>query len=409
MAVDQVAVTGLGLMTGLGLDLEASWAGLIQGATPVRRFTSFDPQGLACPFGVELPTESEALFADRIKRRSRSQMTRGTMIALATAEMAVADSGLDMNALDRGRVGIVVGATGAGCPPPRNGDGADPHRILKNMTNSPATWISLKWKLTGPSYVVATACSSGVYALDAAHGLITSGRCDVVISGSADSSLNYADVEGFGALMALAQVENDEEIPMASRPFDRRRNGFVIGEGGGILVLESLDFAQRRQARIYAHMPPPALNSEAYNILSPRPNGLGMAECMQLALTRAEKDAADIDYLNAHGTSTCLNDLYETQAVKTVFGPAAAHLPISSTKSMTGHCLAGAGGVEAVICCKALAEDLMPGTMNLTEPDPELDLDYIPNQARPKTLKHVMSNSFAFGGHNGVGIFSKPV
>jgi len=203
-------------------------------------------------------------------------------------------------------------------------------------------------------------------------------------------------------------AEESDDITTAARPFDRRRNGFVMGEGGGVLVLESLESATRRGARLYAEMPPPGLNSEAYNILSPKPGGVGMAEAMRRALANAGLEPGDIDYVNAHGTSTYLNDLYETQAIKEVFGEGARNVPVSSTKSMIGHCLAGAAGVEAVICCKALQENVIPPTINLHDPDPELDLDYVPNVARAKSLRHVMSNSFAFGGHNGVNIFCKP-
>lgn len=398
----RVAVTGLGLLTGLGLDRESSWRGLADGRSVTRRYTLFDPDGLASPFGVELPAGTDELFAALLKPRSRTLMTRGTMIAVAAAEEATAGAGLDHTMLDRSRVGVVLGATGTGYVPPP--DGPDPHRILRNMQNAPAAWVSLRKKYTGPSFVVSTACSSGAFALWAAHALIVSGQCDAVISGSADSSLNRPDVEGFSSLLALAEGGDPAS---ASRPFDRTRNGFVMGEGGGILVLENLDFARRRGARILAEMPMPGLCSEGYNILSPRPGGVGMAEAMRRALDNAGLAPGEIDYLNAHGTSTPHNDLAETEAVKSVFGASAARLPVSSTKSMTGHCLAGAAGVEAVICCLALRDGLIPPTINLTDPDPACDLDYVPGTARRKDLAAVMSNSFAFGGHNGVVVFTR--
>lgn len=404
MTMTKSVVTGLGLMSGLGLDTETSWRGLISGRTPARRFTIFDPEGLDCTFGVELPDGADSLFADAIKPRSRRQMTRGTMITVVTAAMAIEDAALDLAAMDRGRIGVVIGATGTGYAPPAGT--RDEHRILRNMASSPATWVSLKNKLAGPAFVVGTACSSGAYALDAAHALLTSGRCDVVITGAADSTINYPDVEGFCSLMALAQGHKDPAS--ASRPFEKSRSGFVIGEGGGILVLETPESATRRGAHVYAETAGAGLCSEAYNILSPRPGGAGMAESMRLALQAATLEPADIDYVNAHGTSTALNDLYETQAIREVFADHATSLAVSSTKSMTGHCLAGAAGVEAAICCKALEEGIVPPTMNFSAADPELDLDYVPNAAREKPLRHVMSNSFAFGGHNGVNIFSRP-
>jgi 3-oxoacyl-[acyl-carrier-protein] synthase II len=274
------------------------------------------------------------------------------------------------------------------------------------MPNAPASWISITHKLRGPSFIVSTACSSGAYALASAVGLIKGGLCDVVISGSADSSLNYLDVQGFAAIMALS--EHAEPVAEASRPFDRRRDGFVMGEGGGFLVLERLDHARARGARVYALLATPGLTSEAYNIMSPAKGGAGMARTMRLALDLAGLTADDIDYINAHGTSTKLNDLYETEAIKEVFGARAASIPVSSTKALTGHCLAGAAGVEAVICCKALADGVIPPTANLHEPDEGLDLDYVPLEPRRASLRHVMCNSFAFGGHNGVMIFSKP-
>jgi 3-oxoacyl-[acyl-carrier-protein] synthase II len=400
----RVAVTGLGLMTGLGLDVASSWSGLLKGKSPIRRFSLFDPEGLACFYGVELPGGAEELFAAHIKPRSRSQMTRCTMIALQAAREAVQDSGLDLSSLDRDRTGVVVGATGTGYAAPASG--VDEHRILRNMANAQAAWISLKWKIRGPSYVISTACSSGTYALHAAFHLIVSGQCDVVLAGSVDSSLNAPDVQGFCSLMALS--EERENIETTSRPFDARRGGFVMGEGGGMLVLESLEHAARRGARVCASMSLPALTSESYNILAPEPEGAGMARTMELALRNARLEASDIDYINAHGTSTRQNDLLETLAIKKVFGDRACRIPVSSTKSMTGHCLSGAAGVEAVLCCKALQENVIPPTANLTEKDPELDLDYVPLEPRRAELRHVMSNSFAFGGHNGVVIFSRP-
>lgn len=403
MPSNSIVITGLGLLTGLGLDLDTSWRGLLCGKSPIKRLELFDPGGLSCPFGVELPEGATELFRERIKKRHRSQMTRGTMLTAVAAQMAIEDAALDKERVDRSRIGVVIGTSGSGYawskPTP------DSHRILKNMPNAPASWISITNKFSGPSFVISTACSSGTYALGTALWLISSGQCDIVISGGGDSSLNYADAEGFTSLMALS--EQKEDVCSASKPFDKNRGGFVIGEGGGILVLESLEFAENRGAKIYAQMHPPSLTSETYNILSPEPNGKGMARAMLQALEISGLSFEDIDYINAHGTSTLLNDRYETYAIKEIFGDHAYAVPISSTKSMTGHCLGGAAGVEAVICCKAIEQETIPPTANLSQPDPELDLDYVPKSPRKKTLNHVMSNSFAFGGHNGVCIFSK--
>ena len=404
MVRPRVAITGLGMMTGLGLDLESSWRGLVTAKSPISTLTLFDPTGLGTTYGVELPDGAEELFHDRIKKRRRSQMTRGTMIACVTASMAIEHAGLDLPSIDRSRVGVVVGSTGTGYVPPPSG--SDPDRILRNMPNAPASWISLTHKLTGPSFIISTACSSGAFALSAAFGLIAGGICDVVVVGSADSSLNYLDVQGFCSIMALS--EKAEPVHEACRPFDRNRDGFVMGEGGGFLVIERPEHAAARGAAVIAEMAPPGLSSEAYNIMSPAKGGLGMAVTMRRALEQAELTPREIDYINAHGTSTLLNDRYETAAIKEVFGPRAPTVPISSTKALTGHCLAGAAGVEAVISCKALVEGVIPPTANLREPDEGLDLDYVPREPRRAELSHVMCNSFAFGGHNGVMIFSLP-
>lgn len=400
---DRVAVTGLGCMTGLGLDLASTWEGLLAARSPVRRFTLFDPTGLGASYGVQLPDAAQAVFEARIPRRRRGQMARGTQIAVVTAEMALQDAGLDLSTVDRTRVGVVVGATGTGYVAPAE---VDPDRILRNMPNAPAAWISLAHKLEGPSLMVSTACSSGAYALASAWSLLVGDLCDVVVCGACDSSLNRDDVQGFASLMALR--ENAPDPAEASCPFDRRRDGFVMGEGGGFLVLERRAFARARGARIVAEMPLPGLTSEAYNIMSPARGGAGMAITMRRALEQAALSPDDIDHINAHGTSTPLNDRCETEAIRAVFGDRASRIPVSSTKALTGHCLAGAAGVEAVLCCKALVEGVIPPTAHLREPDPELDLDFVPLVPRRADLRHVMSNSFAFGGHNGVVVFSRP-
>ncbi len=401
--VETVAVSGLSLMTGLGVNLQESWRGLIAGKSVTSPFRSPALANLPCPFGVELPTAADELFKSHIAKRKRSQMTRSTQISLVAADMAFEDAGLDIAAMDRTRIGIIIGTTGTAYIP--EAGQSENMRILKNMSNSPASWISLNWKTHGPAFVVGTACSSAVYAMAMAHGLIVSGQCDVVLCGSMDSSINTQDIQGFCQLMALADGTAKPES--ASRPFDSLRSGFVIGEGGGFLVLESMQHAQARSARVYAKMHYPGLYAEGYNILSPAPDGEGMLRCMELALQHSGLEPNKIDYINAHGTSTLVNDYYETLAVKKLMGNNAYNTPISSTKSMTGHCLVGAGGVEAVISCKALYENSIPPTINLTSPDPQLDLDYVIGVAREKQLDHVMSNSFAFGGHNGVNIFSK--
>ncbi len=403
MNKNTVAVTGLGMMSGLGLDVDSSWKGILEGQKTIKPFTLFDPEGLPSFFGVELPEGAEDVFKRYIKKRQRRQMTRSTMISIATSKMAVEDADIDVNQIDPYRIGVVLGATGTGYAPMSTEP--DEHRILRNMASSSGAWNSILNKAKGPSFTVSTACSSGTYALGSAFQLIASGLCDVVIAGSSEASLNYLDVRGFCDLHALS--ERIENIQRASCPFDKERDGFVMGEGGATLVLESLDFAKRRNARIYAEMTMPGLSSEAYNIISPAPNGRGMSETMEIALKNAGLSPQEIDYINAHGTSTPLNDINETKAIKEVFGDYAYKLAISSTKSMTGHCLSGTASMEAVFCIKALNDNIIPPTTNYKNPDPECDLDYVPNEPRKAELKAVMNNSFAFGGQNGVGIFIK--
>ena len=405
MTERRVVVTGMGLMTGLGLDMQSSWDGLMAGRSPVRRFTLFDPAEIDVPVGVELPEGAEERFKQHIKPRSRKQMTRGTRLTLTVARMAVEDSGLDLAGMDRERIGVVAGATGTGYA--ALGPDTDRNRILRNMASSPAAWISLKLGFLGPSSVVSTACSSGTYALHAAWALIQTGECDVVVAGAADSSLNAPDVQGFCDLMALASPDPEEDVQTLSRPFHLHRKGFVIAEGGGMMVLESEDHARSRGARIRAGLSRPGLSSEGYNILSPEPGGTGMARTMRLALEAAGLEPSQIDYVNAHGTSTQLNDKYETEAIKAVFGGHAHSLAVSSTKSAHGHCLSAAAGVETVLSVLALEKGIIPPTLNLTEVDPELDLDYVPLEPRRKEMQHVLCNSFAFGGQNGVSIFSR--
>jgi 3-oxoacyl-[acyl-carrier-protein] synthase II len=398
-----VAITGMSLLTGTGLNLDSAFNGLLTGKSPIRRFTHFDPEGLPCTFGVELPEGAGALIESHVSPRRRAQMTRGTALAIVAARAAMLHAGLSDCDLDRRRMAAVLGATGTGYAPTHLEP--EKNRILKNMASSPAAWVSLTEKIEGPSFVVSTACASGAYALHAGLTLIASGQVDIALVGAADSALTRLDVAGFCELFALCTEESMMES--ASRPFDKNRSGFVMAEGAGMLVLESFESAARRGAPVLAKAHEPGLSSEAYNIVSPRPDGSSVARAMALAIQNAGLTPSDIDYINAHGTSTPHNDLVETRAIKTVFGHS-PKVPVSSTKGMTGHCLSASAAVEAVICCEALRRGIIPPTMNLQEPDPELDLDYVPCEPRRATLRHVMSNSFAFGGHNAACVFSSP-
>ncbi len=404
----KVVVTGLGLITSLGSNLGSSWNALIEGRSGVGHITLFDAKNFRTKIAAQLPGEEfESLCKQRIKKRIANQMTRPTKMSLITAQMAVEDACLDLSAFDPKRCGIFIGSAGSDFPAKEMAavDTFDAVKIVKSMANAPPAWISLYYNLEGPSMTLSTACSSAGYAMRIAYDNIAMGICDLSITGGTSGSILPEYISGFSDMMALSQ--NNENPEAASCPFDKKRDGFVMGEGAGMLILESEQSAKARGAKIYAEIKRPALLSEGYNIVSPQKGGLGMSACMELALTQAGVNTEEVGYINAHGTSTPLNDLYETQAIKRLFNQHSKKLYVSSSKSMIGHCLGAAGGVEAVITCKAIEESILPPTINLNDPDPELDLNYVPNKAINKEIKVALSNSFAFGGHNAVVPFLK--
>jgi 3-oxoacyl-[acyl-carrier-protein] synthase II len=325
------------------------------------------------------------------------------MIGILSAEDALKQSGLLESGTNPKRIGVVIGTTGTGFIQELSEE--DPQRILKNMTNAPASWVSIRNGIEGPSSSVSTACSSGAYAINNAIMYLLTGQCNAVVCGSSESIINQLDVGGFASLMAISTYDGDPAL--AARPFDFNRDGFVMGEGSGMLVLERWEHAQARGATILAETWLPGLSSEAYSIMSPQAMGTGMADCIRGALANAKLQGGDIGYINAHGTATQLNDHYETLAIKDVFGEQAYSIPISSTKAMTGHILSGAAGVEAVISILAMREGFAPPTLNLSCPDPLLDLNFVPSFPQSINARYVMSNSFAFGGHNGTCIFGR--
>jgi 3-oxoacyl-[acyl-carrier-protein] synthase II len=278
--------------------------------------------------------------------------------------------------------------------------------ILKSMSNSMSAWISLEYKLRGPNFSVTSACASSAYAIGIAFDMIRNGVADLVITGGADSIINREEIEGFNELYALSVNPDPEK---ACCPFSRDRDGFVVGEGAGIMILESEESARRRGAKIYAELAGYAMTSEAYNIMAPMKDGLGISETLEAALHNAGVRHDEVDYINAHGTSTTLNDKYETMAIKKVFGERAYKIPVSSTKSMIGHTVGAAGVIEAVVTVMSMVNGIVTPTIHLDIPDPELDLDYIPNQSRPHEIRCALSNSFAFGGHNASLVFRKYV
>lgn len=407
----RVVVTGLGLITPLGVGVDRSWDGLVKGASGIREITHFDTSA----FNTRIAGEVDGFNPeDYIEAKEIKKMDRFIHFGVAAATMAVNDSGLKIDESNADRIGVVVGAGMGGLPAiehyhtvllekgPRR---ITPFFIPMVIINLAAGQISIKLGAKGPNSSPATACATGSHSIGDAFKVIQRGDADAMIAGGTESTISPMGIGGFNAMKALS-TRNDEP-ERASRPFDKDRDGFVMGEGAGILVLEELDHALRRNARIYAEIVGYGLTSDAYHITSPAPGGEGAVRCMNMALKDAGASPADVDYINAHGTSTKYGDELETSAIKTVFGDHAYKLVVSSTKSMIGHLLGAAGGVEAVISVLSIDKGVIPPTINLDNPDPECDLDYAPHKAREMDVKMSLSNSFGFGGTNACLLFKK--
>jgi 3-oxoacyl-[acyl-carrier-protein] synthase II len=402
MSQPKVVVTGLGAVTSLGLNVKDSWNNLVNGMAGIGPITLFDATDSLTKIAAQVPRDFGELARLNIKKINRNKMTRVGEFAVVAAREAVIDAAL-LDQFHPEKTGVIVGATGSGynsLEAEREGD-----YIVRSMINSLSAWISLEYKLKGANFTVNTACASSAFALALAFDRIRSGQEEVVIAGGTDSMISKEGIAGFNEILAMS--ENNAAGPTASRPFDKNRDGFVMGEGAGICLLESYESAVRRKARIYCEFAGYGMTSESYNITAPEKNGQGMARTMELALKNSGLRPEEVNYINAHGTSTHLNDIYETKAIKSVFGNAAYGIPISSTKSMIGHTLGAAGAIEALITVKSVAEDIITPTINYTEIDPECDLDYVPNKARKQVVNVALSNSFGFGGHNCTLVFKK--
>jgi 3-oxoacyl-[acyl-carrier-protein] synthase II len=402
--VNKVVITGINIISSLGLNLEENWENLTAGRSGVRRIELFDPSGCETRIAAQVTKEFDQYAAHFIKKRLAQQMTRVTRMAYTCAAEAIQKSGLDFSLADRRRCAVIMGAVSTGNSSVETRT-AGKNKIIKNMSNAIPAWISLHYGLEGPNFTVNTACASSSYAMGLGYDMIRNGTADIVITGGADSTINPEEISGFNEMYALS-VRN-EEPESASRPFTKDRDGFVIGEGAGIVILESEESAISRKAGIMAEFAGYALTSEAYNIMAPKKDGDGMAETMALALQKAGVTPGEIDYINAHGTGTLLNDLYETMAIKRVFGSEAARIPVSSSKSMIGHTIAAAGAIETAITVLSIKNGLLTPTINYDVPDPELDLDFVPNKSRPHKINVAISNSFAFGGHNATVVLKK--
>lgn len=404
MEKQRAVITGMGVVSPVGSNLETFWNSLITGQSGIDFVTRFDVGDMPTKVAGEIKDFEPTDWLDRKESR---HMDRFTQLAMAAAKMAVQDSGLNLDQVNKERVSCIVG-TGVGGVTTleqqkevlmNKGPGRiSPFFIPMLISNMAAGHISLEFGLQGSSLSVATACASATNAIGEAMRLIEHGYADVVLCGGTEAPIVPLAFAGFCAMKAMStEKENPRE---ACRPFDARRSGFVMGEGAGILVLESLEHAQKRQARIYAELSGYGSTCDAYHITSPAPGGVGAIQSMQTALAGAKMRPEEVDYINAHGTGTNANDSAETAAIKALFGEAAQSVAISSTKSMTGHLLGAAGAIEAIACALTIKNSMIPPTINYGEPDPECDLDYVPNVARPKEVQVALSNTFGFGGHN---------
>ena len=400
----RVVVTGLGAVTPIGNDVPSYWEGLSTGKNGVAPITLFDAARHACRFAAEVKGFDPRGF---IEPKEAKRWDRFCQFGVVAAKQAVAHAGLTIDASNANRVGTAIGSgvggllmmeTQAHVLAERGPDRVSPFCVPMMIPNMATGLAAIALGAKGPSSAVATACAAGSNAIGDAFRLIQMGLADAMVCGGAESAITPLGVAGFASAKALS-FRNDDPAT-ASRPFDAERNGFVIGEGAGVIVLESLDHALARGAEILAEVVGYGMTCDAHHITSPTPGGLGGAEAMRLALADARIEAADVDYVNAHGTSTQANDSNETAAIKSALGERAYQIPVSSTKSMTGHLLGGSGGIEAVAAVLAIGHNLVPPTINYQNPDPACDLDVVPNQAREQTLNVVLSNSFGFGGHN---------
>ncbi|HYH10134.1 MAG TPA: beta-ketoacyl-ACP synthase II [Thermoanaerobaculia bacterium] len=408
----RVVVTGIGMISPLGVGNDASWEGLIAGRSGIGRITKFDVSGYPAQIAGEVPGFNAESY---IEKKEVKKSDTFIHYAVAAAQMAVDDAKLDPKNEDPDRVGVIIGSGIGGLPLieemhkkllERGPSRISPFFIPGLIVNLASGHISIRFNARGPSSAPATACATGAHAIGDAMKIIRHDEADVMFAGGSEAVITALALGGFSAMRALS-TRNDEP-ERASRPWDAQRDGFVMGEGAGVLILEEREHALARGARIYCEITGYAMTSDAFHITSPAEDGNGMARVMSRALRDAGLQPADIQYINAHGTSTPIGDKTETAAIKTVFGDAAYKLAISSTKSMTGHLLGAAGGLESAIAAKVIETGILPPTINYENPDPECDLDYVPNTKREVPgIRHVLSNSFGFGGTNATLIFSR--
>ncbi|WMM25681.1 beta-ketoacyl-ACP synthase II [Tissierella sp. MB52-C2] len=407
----RVVITGLGAVTPIGIGKEKFWNSLIQGKSGIGLITRFDTKEFDTKIGAEVKDFNPS---DYIDKKEAKRMDRFTQYAVVGAKLAIEDGNLNLDKLNLDKVGVVIGVgiggmetmeTEYGKLRDRGPSRVSPLFIPMMISNMAPGQISMTFGFRGPTMTVTTACASSTHAIGEAFRMIKSGNVDMVVAGGADASITPISVAGFCSMKALSTRNNDPT--KASRPFDKERDGFVMGEGAGILILEELNHALSRGANIYGEIVGYGSTSDAFHITQPDPEARGATRAMELALEEAAADYNDVEYINAHGTSTYFNDKLETLAIKNVFKDHAEDINISSTKSMTGHLLGAAGGIEAIAAIMAIKEGIIPPTINYEHPDEECDLNYTPNEAVKRDIKYALSNSLGFGGHNGTVLFKK--
>ncbi len=413
MSKRRVVISGIGIISPVGNSKQEFWNSLCQGKSGVERISQIDPSLFSSQVAGEVQDfqpENFSLSAKEIRRKEKF-----VQFALAATQQAIEDSQLNLEQENLERIGVLLGS-GIGSlrvveeqhkrfleGGPRR---ISPFLIPKLITNMAAGEVAIHFGLQGPNFCITTACASASHSLAIALSFLCEDKADIIVSGGTESAITDLALGGFCAARSLSTHYN-QQPERASRPFDKERDGFVMAEGAGILILEELEHALKRNARIHCELAGYGMSDDAYHVTAPHPEGKGAAQCMDLALKDAGVNPEDISYINAHGTSTLLNDKTETLAIKKVFGDAARTVPVSSTKSMTGHLLGAAGGIEAAVCCLAIKEKIIPPTINYEYPDPDCDLDYVPNTARQKDVQIALSNSLGFGGHNVSLIFKE--
>lgn len=399
-----VAVTGMGVITSLGLSLEEFWGNCLGGRSGIARITHFDPTDFAVQIAAEAKGFNPEDHMDRVEAR---KLDRFVQLAVAASDAAIKDAALDMSKEDPWRVGVVIGSGVGGIGTleaqhtnlvTKGPSRVSPYFVPMMIVDMASGVVSMRGGFKGPNFATVSACASGAHAIGEAFRILQYGGADVMIAGGAEGAVTPMTVAGFASMKALSR-RNDEPA-RASRPFDGDRDGFVLGEGAGVLVLETLDHARTRGARVYAELAGYGMSADAHHMTAPDPQGEGAAMSMRLALRDAGLGAGDVSYINAHGTSTPYNDKIETFAIKSVFGDRAYDVPVNSTKSMVGHLLGAAGAVELAGCVLSIRDGRVHPTINFENRDPDCDLDYVPNEARTMPVRSVLSNSFGFGGHN---------